>query len=82
MVSLLFVLSNACFILTSSLCVRSVPFVARLCSHLVMTSAHSLCYGCHCDVVLPEAAKGYYSGGKLSFLKIEFRRSKHERESY
>ena len=39
------------------------------CSHLVMTSAHSLGYGFHCSVILPDAAKGYYSGGKVSFKK-------------
>lgn len=51
---------------SQSITVRSLRFVARHCSQLVMTSAHSLCYGCHCSVILPDAAKGYYSGGKVS----------------
>ena len=78
MVLLFFVVRNACFILRSYHCVRSLSFVARLCSHLVMTSAHSLCYGRHCNVILPDSAKGCYSGGKVSVLKIWFRRGKHE----
>lgn len=34
-----------------------------------MTFARSLCYGFHCNVILPDAAKGYYSGGKVSLKK-------------
>lgn len=54
MLLLFFILRDSWFILTNYHCLWSLCFVVRLCSHLVMTPAHSLCYGFHYSAIFPD----------------------------